>query len=447
MDDVLWIRGGRVIDPSQGLDRVGDVLVRGGVVEAVGEVGRRPRGARVIDAGGLIVCPGLIDMHVHLREPGAEEKETIATGTAAAAAGGMTAVACMPNTTPALDTAAAVDFVYRQSRRAGRCRVWVVGAITRGREGRELAEMGQMRRAGAVAFSDDGRGVASAAVMLRALQYVSMFDRPIIQHCEDPELSAGGCMHAGATASRLGLGGIPSLAEEVMLGRDLRLLEAVGGKYHVAHISTRGSVEMVRQAKRRGLSVTAEVCPHHLLLTDEACREFDTRYKVNPPLRSAGDVAACVAGVVDGTIDCLVSDHAPHTAAEKERDFVSAPFGIAGVETSLALFAQVLVHSGRMGWGELIRCMSTNPARVLGVPGGSLRPGSVADITLIDPEMEWTIDPEAFRSRSRNTPFGGWRVKGRAVGTIVGGRVMYSLLEGVEEDAEAVAGDGVPVAE
>ena len=424
MSRTILIRNGRVIDPAQEIDEVTSVAVQDGRIAAVGA--RAPTGAdEIVDARGLIVAPGLIDMHVHLREPGFEECETIETGTAAAAAGGFTAVACMPNTEPPLDNDAAIEFVRRQAARTASTRVYPVGALTIGRQGRELAEMGLMARAGAVAFSDDGAGVADAGVCLRAMRYLSMFDRLFIQHCEDPSLAGGGCMNAGPTATRLGLPGVSALAEVVMLERDLTLAEATGIRYHMAHVSTARAVELIRRAKREGRRVSTEVTPHHLLLTEECCTGYDPNYKMSPPLRTQADVEACRAGVQDGTIDCLVTDHAPHGREDKEREFQHAPFGVIGLEFALPLFIEALVTPGLIGWPRLIDALSTRPARLLGVPGGSLQVGQPADITLIDPEIEWTIDVEKLRSKSRNTPFDGRRVRGRAVATLVDGQWRY----------------------
>ena len=419
------IRGGRVIDPAQDIDRIADVTVVDGRIAGIGKA---TDGGDVIDAEGLIVCPGLIDMHVHLREPGNEEEETIASGSAAAVAGGFTSIACMPNTDPVIDTEAMIEFIYRQAMRADLCHVYPIGAITKGRDGKELAEMGQMVRAGAVAFSDDGCGVMSPSAMLRALQYVRMFDKVIIQHCEDPDLAGSGCMNAGVTATRLGLPGLPAIAEEAMIARDLMLAKNADTRYHVAHISTAGAVQLVREAKSRGIKVTTEVCPHHLLLTEEAVTTYDTNYKMNPPLRAQKDIDACLDGVVDGTIDCLITDHAPHGREEKEDDFQHAPMGIIGLEMSLGLFAKALVHSGRLDWPALIKKMTANPAAILGLPRGNLRNGADADITLIDPNLEWTVDVETLKSKSRNCPYHGWQLKGRAVMTIVDGVVKHSLL-------------------
>jgi dihydroorotase len=425
---VSLIRGGRVIDASQNLDAIADVLIKDGEIAAVGEKLAAPKSdGDVIDAAGKIVCPGLIDMHVHLREPGNEEEETIASGSAAAVAGGFTSIACMPNTHPAIDTEAMIEFVYRQAARAGLCNVYPIGAITKGREGKELAEIGQMVRAGAVAFSDDGSGVASASVMYRAMQYVNMFNRVIIQHCEDADLASGGCMNAGPTATRLGLPGIPSMAEETMVQRDLLLAANTGARYHVAHISTSGAVQLVREARARGTAVTAEVCPHHLLLTEESCHDFDTNFKMNPPLRSAADVEACIRGVADGTIDCLVTDHAPHAADEKrEWDFQAAPFGIVGLEVALPLFIKALVEPGHLNWSGLIERLTIRPARVLGLQKGTLKAGADADVTIFDPNETWRVNVESFRSKSQNCPYAGWDVKGRVTETIVAGVVQYS---------------------
>ena len=418
------IRGGRVIDPSQEIDETTSLLLVDGHVAAVGRNAGGGDADEVIDAGGLLVAPGLIDMHVHLREPGFEHKETIATGTAAALAGGFTAVACMPNTDPPLHDDTQVEFVLRQAARADNCRVYPIGALTRDRAGAALAEIGLMVNAGAVAFSDDGCGIANAGVCLRAMSYVSMFDKLFIQHCEESTLT-GGCMNSGEYATRLGLPGMPAIAEEIMAERDVRLAAQAGVRYHVAHVSTAGCVEIVRRAKRDGHAVTTEVCPHHLLLTDEACTSFDPNTKMSPPLRSTADVAACLEGVADGTIDCLITDHAPHASSEKELGFQAAPFGIIGLETALPLFIKALIEPDVLDWPRLIAAMSTRPAELLRVPGGSLKAGAPADVTIIDAQVEWTIDAEQMRSRSRNTPFNGWEVSGRAEVTIVGGAVKY----------------------
>jgi dihydroorotase len=419
----IVIKNGRVIDPASNFDSSADVLIERGKIEAVGELSDR-RGDIELDAEGLIVTPGLIDMHVHLREPGDEEEETIASGAEAAVAGGFTSIVCMPNTDPPLDNEAAIEFVCRQASRANLSNVLPVGAITKGREGCELAEMAQMVRAGAVAFSDDGCGVASAAVMHKAMQYVKMLDRPILQHCEEPTL-AGGDMTAGYVCTSLGLRGIPQIAEDLMVQRDLVLANATGARYHVMHISTADSIEMIRQAKKRGLSVTTEVCPHHLLLTDEACRGYDPNFKVNPPLRGQNDVEACLRGIGDGTIDCLVTDHAPHKNEEKQLEFSNAPFGMIGMECALGLFVAALVEPDILSWPEMIARMTSRPAAVLGVDKGSLSVGADGDITIIEPHQRWIVDSHKFRSRSRNCPFDGMEAVSKAVCTIVGGQIKY----------------------
>jgi len=429
MSQSILLRGGRVIDPSQQIDEIADVAIVGGCIAAIGRKASDSAGGEVepIDASGRIVSPGLIDMHVHLREPGQEEKETVASGTAAAAAGGFTAVACMPNTNPPLHDDTQIEYVLRQAARAGHARVYPIGALTKNRAGSELAEIGLMAGAGAVAFSDDGDGIMDSGVCLRAMMYVGMVGKLFIQHCEDKSLTRGGCMHSGPTATRLGLPGIPALAEELMAERDIALARQTGVRYHVAHASSTRTVDLVRNAKAQGLPVTTEVCPHHVLLTDQACGEFDPNTKMHPPLRSPADVRACIDGVRDGTIDCLVTDHAPHSKQEKELCFQDAPFGIIGLETSLPLFIQALIDPGVIDWPHLIRAMSTRPAELLGVAGGTLKVGSPADVTIIDPDCEWVIDPDLMKSRSRNTPFAGRRVRGRATCTIVGGCVKYRL--------------------
>jgi len=425
----LLIRGGRVVDPSQGIDRVDDLLVRDGQVVAVGQAGAQPvgRADETIDAAGLVVTPGLVDMHVHLREPGREEDETIETGTRAAVVGGFTSVACIPNTEPPIDTQAAVEFIHQKAARADNCNVFVVACVSRGREGKELAEIGRLVEAGAVAFSDDGAPVWDAELMRRALEYCRMFDKPILAHEEVLELSSGGVMHEGLVSLVLGLPGMPAAAEEVMIGRDIALVEATGGRLHVMHVSTAGGVALVREAKRRGARVTAESAPHHFTLTDESLRGFDSNHKMSPPLRTAADVEAIVAGLVDGTIDCIATDHAPHAREKKMLELDRAPFGVLGLETAVGLAVTRLVATGRMGWPRLVEAMSTLPARILGINRGTLRPGAVADVTLIDPEVTWRVDATRLQSRSVNTPFDGWTLRGRAVVTIVGGRVKHRL--------------------
>lgn len=425
----LLIRGGRVIDPAQNIDRIDDVLVRDGLVVSIGHEGGQPLGRadETIEASGLIVTPGLVDMHVHLREPGREEDETIETGTQAALAGGFTSVACIPNTEPPIDTQAAVEFIHQKAARADTCNVFVVACVSRGREGKELAEIGRLVEAGAVAFSDDGAPVYDAELMRRALEYCRMFDKPILAHEEVLELSRGGVMSEGLVSLLLGLPGMPAAAEDVMIGRDIALAEATGGRVHVMHVSTAGGVALIRDAKRRGARVTAEACPHHFTLTDESLRGFDSNYKMSPPLRTAADVEAIIEGLVDGTIDCIATDHAPHAREKKMLELDRAPFGILGLETAVGLSVTRLVATGRIGWPRLIEALSTLPARILGINRGTLRPGAVADITLIDPERSWQVDINTFRSKSINSPFHGWTLRGRAVATIVGGRVKYRL--------------------
>ncbi|MHC4983637.1 MAG: dihydroorotase [Planctomycetota bacterium] len=423
----LVITNGRVIDPASGRDEICDVAMAKGRVARVGKV--KARAKETINAEGRIVCPGLIDIHVHCREPGHEEEETIATAAAAAVAGGFTTICAMPNTHPPQDDERAIQYVIRRGAEADLARVLPVGCTTKNREGKELAEMGQMAQAGAVAFSDDGDGVASTSVMQRALQYAGMLDVPIMQHCQDPDLMAG-VMNSGAVAVRLGLPGIAASGEQIMLRRDLELFERTGGRYHVHHVSTKGSVELIRQAKAEGLCVTAEAAPHHLLLTDAACMSYDPNYKVNPPLRSAADVEAVRAGVADGTIDCLASDHAPHADEEKELEFSLAPFGILSLECALGLYVRALIETKLLDWPALIKCLTAAPAAVInhGQSGlGTLGVGAPADVTLIDPRARWRVNTDRFISRSRNCPYHGWRLKGRAVATIVAGQIKFML--------------------
>ncbi|MEI6241741.1 MAG: dihydroorotase, partial [Planctomycetia bacterium] len=366
-------------------------------------------------------------MHVHLREPGREEDETIETGTRAALAGGFTSVACIPNTEPPIDTQSTVEFIHQKAARADTCNVFVVGCVSRDRAGKELADIGQLVEAGAVAFSDDGAPVYDAELMRRALEYCRMFDKPILAHEEVLELSHGGVMHEGLVSLVLGLAGMPAAAEEVMIGRDIALAEVTSGRLHVMHVSTAGGVALVRAAKARGARVTAEACPHHFTLTDECLRGFDSNFKMSPPLRTADDVEAIMAGLADGTLDCIATDHAPHAREKKMLELDRAPMGILGLETAVGLSVTRLVNTGRIGWPRLIEAMSTLPARILGVNRGTLRPGSIADITLIDPNLAWQVDVGRFCSKSVNSPFHGWTLTGRAVATIVAGRVKYRL--------------------
>lgn len=422
----LLIKNARVVDPSQRLDEGLDILVEEGRIVRLAERIAASQ-AEVLDATGLVAAPGFIDVHVHLREPGYEHKETIATGTAAAIAGGFTAVCCMANTDPVHDNPAITETILARVRQAGNCRVYPIGAISKGLAGQELAEMGEMVRAGAVAFSDDGKPVTSSYLMRRAMEYSLLFDVPIVDHCEEPSLAGSGVMHEGVVGTRLGLRGIPAAAEEVMVWRDVVLAELTGARVHIAHLSTRGSLEAVRQAKAKGLKVTCEVTPHHLALTDQAVadNQYDTNTKMNPPLRSAEHVEALLEGVLDGTVDCLATDHAPHHADEKAVEFDRAPFGIVGLETALPVTFDLLVVKHRMPLARFVALWSTNPARVFGLPGGTLKVGAAADITLFDPELRATVNPQKFRSLSRNTPFGGWRLRGWPVCTIVGGKVVY----------------------
>ena len=421
------IRGGRVLDPSQGVDASLDLLLVEGRVAALGEDVSAPDDAELVDASGLVVSPGLIDLHVHLREPGGEHKETIASGARSAAAGGFTAVVAMPNTQPPIDNPAAVGFVVAEGLRAGGARVFPSGAITVGQKGELLAEFGEMVKAGAVTVTDDGRPVTNSGVMRLALEYAQTFDLPVSVHPEDLTLSRGGSMNEGIVATRLGLTGIPNAAEDVMIARDLFLAELTGGRLHVQHVSTRRGVQLIREAKASGVRVTAEGAPHHFTLTDEAVGSYRTHAKMNPPLRSEADRQAVREGVRDGTLDVIATDHAPHHYDEKEQAFDDAPNGIIGLETALGLSISELVDTGLIDLATLIERMSCAPARAFSLAGGTLRVGAPADVTLFDPSLEWTVDPASFLSLSRNTPFEGRRLRGRALRTIVGGRTAWAL--------------------
>ena len=428
----ILLRGGRVIDPSQKMDATADVLIVNGAIAGIDQrLGVNPddvhgQKAEVFECGGFVVSPGFIDVHCHLREPGREEVETIATGARAAAAGGFTAVCAMPNTDPVTDNQAAVGFIVRQAALANAARVYPIGAISLGQKGDALAEFGEMIGAGAVALSDDGRPVVSAHLMRTALEYARTFGVPVADHCEEPTLAKGGAMNEGVVSARLGLKGIPSEAEEIMAIRDILLARRTGGHIHLCHMSTRGSVELIRWGKDRNINVTAEVCPHHLSLTEDAVDGYDTNAKMNPPLRTADDVAALREAVRDGTIDLIATDHAPHHYDEKEREFADAPNGIVGLETALAVNVTWLVKPGIVDLPLLVERMSTAPARVFHLPGGSLRVGSPADVTVFDAAREWTVDPLHFKSKGRNTPYGGLTLRGQNRLTIVGGRVAYS---------------------
>jgi dihydroorotase len=424
----LLIHGGRVVDPSQDLDGRFDVMLEDGAVARIDGRIAKSKGLELLDATGLVVTPGLIDMHVHLREPGYEYKETVATGAAAAVAGGFSAVACMANTNPVNDNGAVTEYIRERASEAGLARVYPIGAVSVGLNGTQLAEIGEMHAAGIVAISDDGRPVADAGLMRRALEYSALFHLPVIAHEEDPALVAGGVMNEGPTSFRLGLRGVPAAAEEVMVARDIALLERTGGKLHIAHLSTEGSVDLVRRAKQRGLPVSAEITPHHFTLTDEAVGCYDTNAKMNPPLRTAADVRALVEGLRDGVIDVIATDHAPHHRDEKEVEFERAAHGIIGLETALPLSLR-LVREESVPLAVLLRALTVNPARILGIPCGGVSVGSLADIAVIDPEWTWNVVTENLRSRSRNTPFGGWDMRGAALATVVGGRVVWRATD------------------
>ena len=419
----LLIRSGRVIDPGR-VDGPADVLVKDGKIAEIGHNLKAPAGTPVLEASGKLVLPGFVDLHVHLREPGFEYKETIKTGAAAAAAGGFTSICCMPNTNPINDTRAVTEFILDRAKRAESVHVFPIGAITKGSDGKELAEYGDLRAAGCVAVSDDGKPVMNGMVMRRALEYARAFDLPVVDHCECKHLSDGGVAHEGVVATELGLQGIPSAAEDVMVARNIELAEQTGGRLHVAHVSTAGSVRMVREAKSRGLRVTAEACPHHFILTEEAIREYNTNAKMNPPLRTRKDVEAIKSALKDGTIDAIATDHAPHATHEKQREFEYAPFGIVGLETALGL-SLLLVEEGVLTLTQMVRALTTGPAQAFGLAKGTLAAGADADITIVDADMQWIVEPDTFRSRGRNTPFGGWKLKGRVVNTVVSGRVIY----------------------
>ncbi len=427
----LLIANGYLIDPTQGLNGGKNLLIENGHVAALLSHGEGvPEGAEVFDATGLIVAPGFIDLHAHLREPGQEYKETIETGAAAAIAGGWTSVCAMPNTDPVNDNPAVTRFIIEQAERAGLANVFPIGAMTKRSEGAELAEMGEMKRAGIVAVSDDGRPVPSAGVMRRAMEYARGFDLPVVDHCEDRSLTAGGVMHEGSWSLRLGLRGHPALAEEMDALRDIALAELTGARVHLAHVSTRGTLEAVRRAKERGLEVTCEVTPHHWSLEDEAVRDYDTNTKMCPPLRSHDHVEAIIEALRDGTIDAIATDHAPHHADEKALEYDQAPFGVTGLETAIGLAFERLVHNGVIGLERLVELCSVNPAKIFKLADrGTLRPGAWGDVTILDPELVWTFKASDSKSKSRNTPFDNWTMRGAAVATIVAGKLVYQRDE------------------
>jgi len=415
----ISIINGRVIDPSQQIDRIANLRLHGGKIV---EIDSPPKeGDNVFDAAGKIVLPGLIDMHVHLREPGHEENETIETGTKAAIHGGFTSIACCPNTAPPIDSQASVEFIQQQAARSKNCNVYVICCISKNREGKELAELGQLFEAGAIACSDDGFAVEDAELTRRAFEYCLMFDKPLLSHPEITSLTKNGVMHEGMVSLLLGLRGMSVAAEDVAVAQDITLAEITGGRLHVMHVSSEGAVSAIRRAKARGIRVTAEATPHHLTLTDELLRSFDSNYKMNPPLRSQEHVESCIEGLRDGTIDVIASDHAPHSAEKKMRELDLAPFGIIGLETSLPVVITKLIRPGILDWQSVVQKMSYNPAKILGIPKGTLQVGADADITVVDPDVKWTVSADSFHSKSRNSPYIGWELFGKASAVFVGG--------------------------
>ena len=424
-EQAVVLKGGQVVDPAQGISGTADVRIENGRVAAVG-VDLPVDGAAPVEVpAGLVVCPGFIDMHVHFREPGQEHKETIATGAAAAVAGGFVAAACMPNTDPVNDHVGVTGEIVRKAAEAGLARVYPIGAVSIGSKGERMTEVRALREAGCVGISDDGHPVASALMMRRALEYASMFDMPVINHCEEPSLAAGGVVHEGYRAAALGLRGMPGETESIMVERDVSLSGLTGGSFHVAHMSARQSLRAVQSGKERGVAVTCEVTPHHFILTDEDL-QYDTNFKMNPPLRAVADRDAMLEGLADGSIDAIATDHAPHHADEKAVEFDRAPFGIIGLETAVSLSLDRLVHRDVLGLSRLVELYAPNPARILGVGGGSLTPGSAADLTVLAPDTFVEVSADRFRSKARNTPFDGWRLRGAVAATIVGGRLVYT---------------------
>ena len=423
----ILIKNGHVIDPANGVNSVADIFVKDGVIAEIGtNLNPEDKDMEIIDATDKIVSPGLVDMHVHLREPGFEYKEDVESGTRAAVAGGVTSVACMPNTNPVIDNAAVITFIKEKAKEAGYAHVYPVGAVSKGLKGQELAEIGEMRFSGAVAISDDGKPVADSGFMRRAMEYSKMFDIKVISHCEDLSLANDGYMNEGPTATAMGLRGISRASEEVMVARDIVIAESIGAPVHIAHISTKGSVELIRHAKQRGVEVTCETCPHYFTLTDKACECFNTNSKMNPPLRTEEDVEAIKAGLKDGTIDCIVTDHAPHHIDEKNCEFGYAPNGIIGLETSLGLGIKYLVNGGVLTLEELIEKMSINPSKILGIAKGTLGVGKTADITIFDPQKPWTVDVDKFQSKSKNSPYDGYELFGKPEYVIVSGKTVVN---------------------
>ncbi|MGB3091986.1 MAG: dihydroorotase [Candidatus Zixiibacteriota bacterium] len=422
----LVITGGRVIDPETKTDRIADVFIQDGIIKKVEKARGKVKAKEIIDAKGKMVVPGLIDMHTHLREPGREDEETIYTGSCAAVAGGFTSICCMPNTQPPIDNQETVKFIYEKAKEA-KCKVFCIGCITKGRKGEELTEINDLVQAGVVAISDDGKPVSNPQVLRNALEYSSMFDLPVISHCEDLNLSANGVMHEGFVSTNLGMCGIPAVAEETMVARDVALAEFTKARIHIAHVSTKGSVDLIRQGKKRGAKVTCEATPHHFTLTDEIIRTFDTNAKVNPPLRTKRDVEAIRGGLKDGTIDCIATDHAPHSIEEKEVEFDFAPPGLVGLETALGLVITELINKRILSWSQAIAKLTINPAKILNLQAGRAKKNSPADITIIDPKASWVVDPSEFYSKSKNSPFGGRKLKGRAWITIVEGHIVHKL--------------------